>query len=71
MPKYMYKVLGVDSKGRKFISSCIENDIIKAITHYRNINMSVHEIERQEQCNANIAVGIANIAVGIKHIFYE
>jgi hypothetical protein len=63
MTKHRYKVSGVDMQGIYFQSSCIDNDIIKAIEQYRKINYSVHSISRKEQVSADSEIKIEDIYI--------
>lgn len=58
MTKHKYVAKGISTSGEYFIGTCISKDIIVAISLFREIGLSVHDISRKEQVNANEEIGI-------------
>lgn len=58
MTKHKYIARGISKSGEYFIGTCISKDIIAAISLFREIGLSVHDISRKEQVNANEEIGI-------------
>lgn len=73
LTKHRYVVNGIACVGSyNFIGECISDDIIKAIILFREHKdrLSVHSIQREEQVNANMNIGIISIKPTIKTTFY-
>lgn len=58
MTKHKYVVKGISTSGEYFIGTCISKDIIAAISLFREIGLSAHEISQKEQVNADEKIGI-------------
>lgn len=58
MTKHKYVARGISTSGEYFVGTCISKDIIAAISFFREIGLSVHDISRKEQVNANEEIGI-------------
>ena len=73
LTKHRYVVNGIACVGDyNFIGECTLVYIIKAIILFREHKdrLSVHSIQREEQVNANMNIGIISIKPTIKTTFY-